>query len=72
MAAVLNWRTISLIAAGEVDFSHRIIEAHGEAAAEGKGVAVVDGRLIENLHVENAKRLVSLADAIEALDGAPA
>ena len=57
---------------GEVDFSHRIIEAHGEAAAEGKGVAVVDGRLIENLHVENAKRLVSLAEAIEALDGAPA
>ncbi len=57
---------------GEVDFSHRIIEAHGEAAAEGKGVAVVDGRLIENLHVENAKRLVNLAEAIEALDGAPA
>ncbi len=57
---------------GEVDFSHRIIEAHGEAAAECKGVAVVDGRLIENLHVENAKRLVNLAEAIEALDGAPA
>ena len=54
--------------ADEVDFSHRIIEAHAEAAAEGKGVAVVDGKLIENLHVENAKRLVALAGAIEALE----
>jgi citrate lyase subunit beta/citryl-CoA lyase len=56
----------------EVEFSHRIIEAHGEAAAEGKGVVVVDGRLIENLHVETAKRLVALAEAIAALEGAAA
>lgn len=52
----------------EVAFSHRIIEAHAAAAAEGKGVVLVDGKLIENLHVENAKRLVALADAIEALE----
>jgi len=51
----------------EVAFSHRIIEAHAVAAAEGKGVVLVDGKLIENLHVENAKRLVALADAIGAL-----
>jgi citrate lyase subunit beta/citryl-CoA lyase len=48
----------------EVDFSRRIIEAHAAAEAEGKGVLVVDGKLIENLHVENAKRLVALAEAI--------
>lgn len=48
----------------EVDFSRRIIDAHAAAAAEGKGVLVVDGKLIENLHVENAKRLVALAEAI--------
>lgn len=48
----------------EVQFSRRIIEAHAEAEAEGKGVIVVDGKLIENLHVENAKRLVALAEAI--------
>ena len=48
----------------EVDFSRRIIAAHAEAEAEGKGVIVVDGKLIENLHVENAKRLVALAEAI--------
>jgi citrate lyase subunit beta / citryl-CoA lyase len=51
----------------DVAFSHRIIAAHAEAAAQGKGVVVIDGKLIENLHVENAKRLVALAEAIEAL-----
>ncbi len=56
----------------EVAFSHRIIAAHGEAAAQGQGVVLVDGRLIENLHVENAKRLVALAEAIERLAGAAA
>jgi citrate lyase beta subunit len=30
-------------------------------------VAVLDGRLIENLHVEDARRVVALADAIAAL-----
>ena len=53
----------------EVAFSHRIIAAHAEAAAQGKGVVVIDGKLIENLHVENAKRLVTLAEAIAALQG---
>ena len=50
----------------EVAFSRKIIEAHAAAEAEGKGVLVVDGKLIENLHVENAKRLVALAEAIAA------
>jgi len=48
----------------EVAWSKRIIDAHAEAEKEGKGVVVVEGRLIENLHVESAKRLVALADAI--------
>ncbi len=50
----------------QVAFSRRIIEAHAAAEAEGKGVVVVDGKLIENLHVENAHRLVAMADAIAA------
>jgi citrate lyase subunit beta/citryl-CoA lyase len=53
----------------EVDWSHKIIEAHAAAVAEGKGVAVYEGKLIENLHVENAKRMVALAEAIAARDG---
>jgi citrate lyase beta subunit len=37
--------------------------------AHSKGVAVVDGRLIENLHVEEARRMVALAAAIAELEG---
>ena len=48
----------------DVAWSKRIIEAHGEASAAGQGVVLVDGQLIENLHVEAAHRLVDLADAI--------
>ena len=50
----------------EVSWAQKIINAHAEAAASGKGLVVVDGKLIENLHVEEAKRLLSLADAIAA------
>jgi citrate lyase subunit beta/citryl-CoA lyase len=53
----------------DVAWSRKIIAAHAEAAAQGKGVAVVDGRLIENLHVESARRLVSQAEAIEEIEG---
>lgn len=52
--------------AAEVDFSRRMIAAFAQAEAEGKGIAVVDNKMIEALHVENAKRLVALSDAIEA------
>ena len=53
--------------ADEIAFSRKIIAAHAEAEAAGKGVLVVDGKLIENLHVENARRLVALSEAIEAM-----
>jgi len=47
--------------------AEKIIAAHEAAAAEGKGVVVVDGRLVENLHVEDAKRQAQLAEAIRAM-----
>lgn len=50
--------------ADEVAWSEKIIAAHEEATKAGQGVVVVDGRLIENLHVENAKRVVGLAAMI--------
>jgi len=56
--------------AEEVAWSKKIIAAHAAAAAEGKGVVVVDGRLVENLHVENAHRIVALAEAIADLEAA--
>jgi len=56
----------------DVEWSRKIIDAHAAAAAEGKGVVVVNGRLIENLHVESAKRLVAMAEAIEKMEAASA
>lgn len=47
--------------------AQRIIEAHAEATRQGQGVVVLDGKLIENLHVETAERSVALAEAIAAL-----
>lgn len=48
----------------ELRLSRRIIDAYAEAEAEGKGVVVVDGKLIEKLHVDHAERVVALAKAI--------
>ena len=50
--------------ADEVDHARRVIEAFDEATREGRGVATVDGRMIENLHVDNARRILELADAV--------
>ena len=54
----------------EVAWSKKIIAAHAEAEAKGEGVVLVEGKLIENLHVENAQRLVALAARIAELKGA--
>lgn len=51
----------------EITRAHRIVDAHREAAAAGKGVTVVDGRLVEFLHVREAERVIVQADAIAAL-----
>jgi citrate lyase subunit beta/citryl-CoA lyase len=50
----------------EVDRARRVIAAHAEAERAGRGVVVVDGRLVEALHVEAARRLVALAEAVAA------
>ena len=46
------------------------IAAHDAALARGEAVAVLDGHIVENLHVENARRLLSQAEAITALEKA--
>ncbi len=53
--------------ADDVDHARRVIEAFEEAEREGKGVVTVDGRMIENLHVDNARRTLATAEAIAAL-----
>jgi citrate lyase subunit beta/citryl-CoA lyase len=55
---------------GELDFAAKVLEAWKEAEAAGKGVVTVDGRMVENLHVEQAKRQLALAAAIEELQAA--
>lgn len=53
----------------ELDEARSYVEAYAQAIAEGKAVAVVNGRIVENLHVENAKRILAQAQAIaEASD----
>ncbi|NBC31128.1 MAG: CoA ester lyase [Alphaproteobacteria bacterium] len=54
----------------DVEWSRKIIAAHEEAAREGKGVVLVDGKLVENLHVESARRMVAMADRIADLEAA--
>lgn len=49
--------------------ARKIIAAHEAALSAGKGIVVVDGRLVENLHVEVAQRTVALAEAIAELRG---
>jgi citrate lyase subunit beta/citryl-CoA lyase len=51
----------------EIEHSRRVIDAFRAAEAEGRGVVTVDGRMIENLHVANAERILAVAAAIEAM-----
>ncbi|MGA9276685.1 MAG: CoA ester lyase, partial [Ilumatobacter sp.] len=53
--------------ADEVEDAGRVIVAFDEAVAAGKGVVTVDGRMIENLHVDNARRVLATAAAIDEL-----
>ena len=51
-----------------VAWSRRIIKAHDEAMKRGEGLVVVEGKLVESLHVEEARRTVALARAIAKLE----
>jgi citrate lyase subunit beta/citryl-CoA lyase len=59
--------TIFAPSEAELAWANKIIAAHAAAEKAGQGVVVVDGRLVENLHVEAAQRQVALAAAIAAL-----
>ncbi|ABF62492.1 Citryl-CoA lyase (plasmid) [Ruegeria sp. TM1040] len=55
--------------AAEMDLARRQIAAFEEAEASGQGVAVVDGKIVENLHVVTAREILAKADAIAAISG---
>ncbi len=54
-------------AEAETDLARRQIAAFEEAQARGEGIAVVDGRIVENLHIVTARRTLALAAAIDAM-----
>lgn len=62
-----------IFAPSEEDVAHarKVIEAFEQAHAAGRGVATVDGRMIEILHVDNARRVLSLAEAVARLESGP-
>ena len=51
----------------EIDLARRQIEAFDAAQAQGLGVAVVDGKIVENLHIVTARQVLAKAEAIAAL-----
>ncbi|MET0606847.1 MAG: CoA ester lyase [Beijerinckiaceae bacterium] len=52
--------------AGEVEQAEKIIAAFASPENAGKGAISLDGRMVELLHAEIAKRTVAMADAIAA------
>ncbi len=53
-------------AADEVTWARKIIAAFEQPEAAGKGVITLEGRMVELLHRDMAKRTVAIADAIAA------
>lgn len=56
--------------AQEIERAQRVIAIWEEAEKAGSGVAVLDGKLVENLHAAEARRVLAIADAIAALGSA--
>ncbi len=48
----------------QIEHARRILDVWQEALAQGQGVAVLDGKLVENLHAAEAERVISFADAL--------
>jgi len=57
-----------IFAPSEADaaLARRYIAAHEDARATGRGVAVVDGQIVENLHIETARATLAKMAAIGA------
>ena len=50
----------------EIDEARQRITAYEAAISSGAGIAVLNGKLVEELHIQDAKRILALANAIEA------
>lgn len=49
----------------EIDEAKQKIAAYEAAISSGAGIAVLNGKLVEELHIQDAKRILALAHAIE-------
>ncbi len=54
--------------ASEIDLAGRQIAAHEASQASGEGVAVVDGTIVENLHVVAARRILAKAQVLAEME----
>lgn len=52
----------------EIELARRQIAAFDEAAGRGEGVAVVDGKIVENLHIVTAQAMLARKAAIAAME----
>lgn len=50
----------------DIERAHTIIAAWREAEADGKGVVVVGGKLVESMHIDEARRNLAIAESIES------
>ena len=48
----------------EIAWARKIAAAFEQASAEGKGVIQVEGKMVEELHVREARRLLAMADRL--------
>jgi citrate lyase subunit beta/citryl-CoA lyase len=53
----------------EVARARRIVEALDDAARQGRGVATVDGEMVEALHAREARRTLARHEAAARRDG---
>jgi citrate lyase subunit beta/citryl-CoA lyase len=51
----------------EVAFARKIIAAFDQPENKGKGVITLEGRMVELMHAEMARRTVAIAEAIDAM-----
>jgi len=53
----------------EVEEAQARITAYEEAIESGAGIVVLNGKLIEELHIQDAKRILALDKAIQSFTG---
>ncbi len=53
----------------DIELAQTYVDAFNAAKAKGEGVAVVNGKIVENLHVETAQKVLGKAAVIASLSG---